>query len=618
MLDTETMLQAVYSTAWLKASNMDVVAATAQDYLNDMTAFLSTYWSNKVENAVLLEVVVGYGSAIVTAARSRGMKPLGGIAPQPAIAQLCLDIETFRQGFSATISQSLVDAYLQPLQDIASILSAPADELPELAAEVAGRGTPLDTLVVKIIQQLYPLRDDSQRRKKTERERVLAECTAAVGAATTDIDEPDRTRTSAVFKRLSELQGPTKGLITKLTRNLSAKSETSNRLSSMSRDSNDSDEEAEDESNKLLQEILELARKTDRHVEGATDTVPFQGSDEDALDDSPGTKSLRSGMMQKLSKRQLWITRWFDLLAITTEPNKLIHILGWSKKQSQQDYTATCFISDIEHILVLQCPRAVVYVQDENKLVLKVAAQTSGPYIDVVTQGQTPNDSNSTSPSNTTMQGAFDFAIKLRDRSDDMVLRVKSVDDMVEWINAIAAAAKLSYNPTTSRWDSQQFNLTSTHQSAAAAGRSAMESAPAEATTSTSKSGLNPKARMKNRVTAGSLDKTTTSSSPPPIHAPQRVDDFDGVVSPFHAPHSPAPSPNQSPSTQQSKHLLPRSTEGAASSRASGSSFDADGADMYERFTVSISSNHAPVEVDQGQHDDGRVVEMRSSWCCWR
>src|SRR3546814_5606905 len=107
------------------------------------------------------------------------------------------------------------------MQDIATILSAPVDELPDIAVGIAERGVPLNTLVLKVIQQLYPLRDDTQRRNKSEREKVLGQCNiklAALEKGSTDV-----TRASAVFVRAFD--GPSGGLLLKLTQTFSSKYE---------------------------------------------------------------------------------------------------------------------------------------------------------------------------------------------------------------------------------------------------------------------------------------------------------------------------------------------------------------------------------------------------------
>lgn len=633
VLDTEAMLQAVYSSAWLKASNMDVVVATAQDYLNDLTSFLSPYWSNKIVNTVLLELVAGYATAISSKARSMSVKAMGGsVNPQEAIAQLASDIQTFRQSFEATTSAPIVDAFLLPLQDIASILSSPAEELPDIAATIAARGTPLDTLVITIIQQLYALRDDSRRRNKSERERVVAECSNRIAAAAAMASAGvDTTRTSAIFTRM--VDGASGGLFLKLARNFSSRSDSVDRQSFPNRDSIDSDQlEDDDESSQLLAEILELARTTDRRVEGASTTVPFQiasSVENEADDDLPGTQVLRSGMMQKLSKRHVWITRWFDLLAVRNESSELMHVLGWSKKQSQADYTATCLVSAITRIVVLQSPRPLVYAPQQGKVMLEIAACPGEEVVGVAAQSRGDESPASPHGLKAEAQRTYDFALTMTGRADDMVLRVKSVDDLIDWINAIAAVRRLVYDPITGMWSvledtprsKQAVSTTSGERDSASAESAALTPAvllttdPASPATSTSpKPAFNPKARMKTRMQrSGSVDKTSSS---PTEQTPPTQDDSP-VFSPFHAGTGAGAGSHTSDSPQADTSSSGKATDRMSDQpvRASEGSLGADSGDFQEKFSISISSSR---DLEHDKYDDGRVVEVRSSWCCWR
>src|SRR5690606_18777688 len=132
---------------------------------------------------------------------------------------------------------------------------------------------------------------------------------------------------------------------------------------------------------------------------------------------------LLSGQVLKLSKRSMWISRYFELVAVrsTTSPPTITHILGWSKKRNQSEYTASCKVEDINSIAVLFSARPIVYTPHNRRLKLKQEVSAEIPSVEVVSINR---DADSSLPSTATeIHAQFDFRITLKERSD-IVLRV--------------------------------------------------------------------------------------------------------------------------------------------------------------------------------------------------
>jgi hypothetical protein len=235
-------------------------------------------------------------------------------------------------------------------------------------------------------------------------------------------------------------------------------------------------------------------------------------------------------------------------------------------------------------------------------------------------------------------QRTYDFALTMAGRADDMVLRVKSVDELIDWVNAIAAARRLVYDPVTGSWSAQAEPLNfvqavgtnsgggalaTTGSTALVPGVSA-PAAPSSPIASTSpKAAFNPKARMKNRMQQSTSVDQTSSSPPKQTPPPQ---DNNAVFNPFHAgaatgaatgSHAPdslhAGTVSSASGDNNLKATADRMSEQPV--RASESSLGVDSADSQEKFSLAISSSR---DLEHDKYDDGRVVEVRSSWCCWR